>query len=141
MIENVVISSDVSAPEPAKPSNKSRPRILIVDDSGSLREQKINLLSKFGYEVEGVGDGAHGWAALQVRHYDLVITDNTMPRMTGVEMIEKLRAAAMKIPVIMATGFMPIFEFARKPWLKPDVALAIPFSNDQLLQAVKELLR
>jgi CheY-like chemotaxis protein len=141
MIENVVISSDVSAPGPAKPSNKSRPRILIVDDSGSLREQKINLLSKFGYEVEGVGDGAHGWAALQVRHYDLVITDNTMPRMTGVEMIEKLRAAAMKIPVIMATGFMPIFEFARKPWLKPDVALAIPFSNDQLLQAVKELLR
>lgn len=140
MIENVVISSDVSAPEPAKPSNKSRQRILIVDDSSSLREQKINLLSKLGYEVEGVNDGAHGWAVLQVKHYDLVITDNTMPRMTGLEMIEKLRAAEMKIPIIMATGFMPIFEFARKPWLKPDVALAIPFSNELLLHAVKKLL-
>jgi CheY-like chemotaxis protein len=141
MIENVVISSDVPAPALAKPPNKSPRCILVVDDDGAARESKIHLLSSSGYEVEGVSDGAHGWAVLQVKYYDLVITDNTMPRMTGVEMIEKLRAAEMKIPVIMATSFMPIFEFSRKPWLKPDVALAIPFSDEQLLTAVKKVLR
>lgn len=90
--------------------------------------------------VEEARDGADGWEALQTGRYDLVVTDNTMPRMTGVEMIEKLRSARMTAPVIMATGFMPIFAFARKPWLKPDLALTMPFSNDEFLAAVKSIL-
>jgi CheY-like chemotaxis protein len=141
MTENVVISSEVPAPELTQPPIKLRCCILVVDDDGFARKHKINILSGSGYEVEGVNDGADGWAAIQVKDFDLIITDNTMPRMTGIELIEKLRAADMKIPVIMATGFMPIFEFARKPWLKPDAALAIPFSNDLLLMTVKKLLR
>jgi YesN/AraC family two-component response regulator len=93
-----------------------------------------------GFDVEEARDGADGWEALQTGHYDLVITDNTMPRMTGVEMIEKLRSARMTVPVIMATGFLPVFVFSRKPWLKPDAALTIPFSDNDLLTAVKRIL-
>jgi len=111
-----------------------------VDDAGSARQLKVNLLVDSGYDVEEARDGADGWEALQTGHYDLVVTDNTMPRMTGVEMIEKLRSASMTVPVIMATGFMPIFLFARKPWLKPDAALTIPFSNDELLAVIKGIL-
>ena len=60
-------------------------------------------------------------------HYDLAITDNTMPKMTGLEIIEKLRSARMAIPVIMATRSLPLDEIARKPWLKPDAMLQWPF--------------
>jgi CheY-like chemotaxis protein len=129
-----------SSLDPSKRPKSSRHRILVVDDSSSLRQLKVNLLVDSGYDVEEARDGADGWEALQTGHYNLVVTDNTMPRMTGVEMIEKLRAAHMTVPVIMATGFLPIFLFASKPWLKPDAALTMPFTDDEFLAAVKRIL-
>jgi DNA-binding response OmpR family regulator len=63
-----------------------------------------------------------------------------MPKMTGIEMIGKLRSANMAVPVIMATRHLPIQEFVRKPWLKPDAMLQRPFSNDELLMTVKDVL-
>ena len=126
--------------DPAQRQKSSRHRILVVDDTSSDRQLKVNLLVDCGYDVEEARDGADGWEALQTGRYDLVVTDNSMPRMTGVEMIEKLRSARITVPIIMATGFMPIFVFARKPWLKPDAALTIPFSNDEFLAVVKSVL-
>jgi len=55
--------------------------------------------------------------------------------------VEKLRAAAMAIPVIIAARYLPTLEFARKPWLKPVVMLQRPFTNDDLLGAVTKTLR
>ena len=126
--------------DPTQRQKNSRHRILVVDDASSVRQLKVDLLVDCGYDVEEARDGVGGWEALQASHFDLVVTDNTMPRMTGVEMIEKLRSARMTVPVIMATGLMPVFVFARKPWLKPDAALTMPFSNDEFLAAVKSLL-
>jgi two-component system chemotaxis response regulator CheY len=135
------MSIDESIFDPTQLQKSSRQRILVVDDSRDVRRVKVDLLIDAGYDVEDARDGADGWEALQDRHFDLVITDNSMPRMTGVEMIEKLRSARMTIPVIMATGAMPVFIFARKPWLKPDLALVTPISDDELLEAVQRLLR
>jgi CheY-like chemotaxis protein len=118
----------------------SPPRILVVDDERDFRQLATDVLTGSGYEVEAVNDGAAGWEALLTYDYDLIITDNIMPRMQGIEMIEKLRAASMTIPVIMATGLPPMHEFVRRPWLKPDVTLEKPFSNEDLLGAVKKLL-
>jgi DNA-binding response OmpR family regulator len=115
-------------------------RILIVDDDFESRQFSVNLLIASGYEAEGVNDGAAGWEALQTYDYDLVITDNHMPRMTGLEMIEKLNSARMTIPVIMATGKLPMDEFARRPWLKPDAMLQRPFASDDLLGMVRNVL-
>ena len=115
-------------------------RILVVDDNNAVRQFSVAMLVGSGYDVEAVKDGADGWEALQAGNYDLVITDNKMPRMTGIEMIEKLRNAHMTVPVIMATGILPVQEFVRKPWLKPEVMLEKPFSNDDLLGAVKKIL-
>ena len=122
---------------PAKPPR----RILVVDDDNSVRQLTVNVLARSGYDVEGVKDGAAGWESLQANSYDLIVTDNKMPRVTGIEMIEKLRSACMAIPVIMATGCFPTDELARKPWLTPDAMLQRPHSNDDLLAAVKEILR
>jgi CheY-like chemotaxis protein len=134
-----------SAGEPAgapwqRPTNRPH-RILVVDDDSDTRQLSVDVLVGSGYDVDAVIDGAAGWEALQASNYDLTITDNKMPRMTGIEMIEKLRSARMTLPVIMATGHLPMNEFARKPWLKPDATLQRPFSNDDLLEVVIKVLR
>jgi CheY-like chemotaxis protein len=115
-------------------------RILVVDDDRDSRQTSVEVLVASGYEVESANDGAAGWEALQTYDYDLVVTDNHMPRMTGLEMIEKLNSAHMTIPVIMATASLPMDEFARRPWLKPDATLQRPFTNDDLLAMVKNVL-
>jgi len=115
-------------------------RILIVDDDSESRQFSVNLLIASGYDVDGVNDGAAGWEALQTYDYDLVITDNHMPRMTGLEMIEKLNSARMAVLIIMATGNLPLDEFARRPWLKPDAMLQKPFFYDDLLAMVRNVL-
>ena len=116
-------------------------RVLVVDDDRDTRQLSIDVLAGCGYDVDAVTDGAAGWEALQNASYDLTITDNKMPRMTGIEMIEKVRSARMTVPVIMATRHLPMDEFDRKPWLKPDATLQRPFSNDDLLGAVNRVLR
>jgi DNA-binding response OmpR family regulator len=115
-------------------------RILVVDDDNDTRQLSGDGLVDSGYDAEGVKDGAAGWEALQTYDYDLVITDNKMPRMTGIEMIEKLRSARIGVPIIMATGNLPTHEFARRPWLKPTATLERPFSNDDLLETVRNVL-
>ena len=115
-------------------------RILVVDDDNDTRQLSVDVLVEAGYYVESAGDGAAGWEALQVKNYDLVITDNHMPRLTGMEMIAKLRSAHMSIPIILATGTFPANIIAHNPWLKPDAALQRPYSKDDLVATVKKIL-
>jgi DNA-binding response OmpR family regulator len=116
-------------------------RILVVDDDPDTRQLSVDVLVSSEYEVDAAIDGTAGWEALRARHYDLIITDNKMPRMTGVELIEKLRYTRVGLPVIMATSQLPTHIFDRKPWLTPDASLQRPFSNDDLLATVKRVLR
>ena len=136
--ENEPVAESVIAP--VRDGMNSPHRVLVVDDDCAARQFSIQALAGSGYDADGVKDGAAGWEALQTCDYDLVITDNQMPRMTGIEMIAKLRSARMTVPVIMATRCLPTEEFDRKPWLEPDLTLERPFSNDDLLAAVKEIL-
>ena len=82
-------------------------RILLVDDELDIRLLGADLLFHSGYQVDTAGDGESGWEALQARDYDLLITDNKMPKVSGVELVRKLRSARMALPVILATGAMP----------------------------------
>jgi len=119
---------------------KSLPRILLVDDDRNVRQHSVTALTASGYEVEAVQDGAAGWQALQTNTFDLIITDNHMPRMTGLEMIERMRAAHIATPVIMATQNLPTHEFVRNPLLKPKATLQRPFTLDDLLRTIKGVL-
>jgi DNA-binding response OmpR family regulator len=101
----------------------------------------VNVLIDAGYDVESARDGAAGWETLQAKQYDLVITDNHMPRLTGMEMIAKLRSAHMSIAIILATRTFPANIIAHNPWLKPDAALQRPCSSNDLVTAVKKILR
>jgi CheY-like chemotaxis protein len=127
-------------PAIARPQKKSSRRILVVDDDSESRQLKVDLLRSSGYQVEAANDGVAGWEALRTYEYDLVVTDNQMPRMTGLELIKNLEFSHMSIPVIMATGNVPADEFMRRPWLKPEATLQKPFTNNDLLEAIRSVL-
>jgi two-component system alkaline phosphatase synthesis response regulator PhoP len=117
------------------------PRILVADDEAAMRRLIACTLAGSGYHVDAVEDGADAWEALQVKHYDLLITDNHMPKLSGVELIEKLHATSKVLPVIMVTGTLPQEEFTRNPKLQPAATLLKPYTIAELLETVKKVLR
>ncbi|MEQ1862406.1 MAG: hybrid sensor histidine kinase/response regulator [Chthoniobacteraceae bacterium] len=68
-----------------------RKRVLVVDDSLTVRELERKLLEARGYEVEIAVDGMDGWNALRTGDHDLVITDVDMPRLDGIELVSLIR--------------------------------------------------
>jgi two-component system sensor histidine kinase and response regulator WspE len=68
-----------------------RKRVLVVDDSITVREVERKLLENRGYEVDVAVDGMEGWNAVRAGHYDLVISDLDMPRMNGIELVTRIK--------------------------------------------------
>lgn len=68
-----------------------RKRVLVVDDSLTVRELQRKLLDHYGYEVEVAVDGMDGWNALRTGRFDLVVSDVDMPRMDGIELVRRIR--------------------------------------------------
>ena len=116
-------------------------RILLVDDDRGIRQLYADVLARCGYRVDTAQDGASGWRALNAGRYDLLITDNTMPGVTGLDLIKKLRSEDMALPVILASGTVPTEELNRCPWLQLDAVLPKPFSIEELLETVRAVLR
>jgi DNA-binding response OmpR family regulator len=138
-------TSDISRRESASPQlqSQSNPlhRILVVEDDLLILQLNTRMLKRAGYEVDAAEDGAAAWKTLNAASYDLLITDNVMPKITGVKLLEKLRAARMALPVIMATSALPTAVFARCPWLQPNATLLKPYTASEMLRTVKKVLR
>ncbi|WP_256199954.1 response regulator [Verrucomicrobium spinosum] len=75
----------------ATQGRKSRKRVLVVDDSLTVRELVRKLISSKGYVVEVAVDGMDGWNAVRTGNYDLVVTDVDMPRMDGIELVNLIK--------------------------------------------------
>ncbi len=116
-------------------------RILVVDDEPAIRRLNSDLLMEAGYEADAVADGAMAWDTLRRNRYDLLITDNLMPNMSGVELLEKLHACHRFVPVIMATGTIPAEEVKCQPWFRIATLLLKPYTMQELLEAVRNSLR
>lgn len=118
----------------------SRQRILVVDDDDDIRPLIAGVLAGHGYQVDVAVDGAIAWDTLQRNDYDLLLTDYKMPKVTGVELVEKLHAAHMAMPVIMASGTMPMDELKRHPGVHIDALLPKPYTSGELLATVEKVL-
>lgn len=120
-----------------------RKRILVVDDSLTVRELERKLLLNRGYEVAVAVDGMDGWNALRSEDFDLLITDIDMPRMDGIELVTLLRrdTRLQSLPV-MVVSYKDREEDRRRGLdAGADYYLAkASFHDDALLDAVVELI-
>jgi two-component system sensor histidine kinase and response regulator WspE len=93
-IETLVSAGGLSglAPDAQRVAAGKRKRVLVVEDSFTVRELERKLLTNSGYEVEVAVDGMEGWNAVRTGHFDLVITDVDMPRMDGIELVKLIKA-------------------------------------------------
>jgi len=101
-------------------------RILIVDDEESIRETLREILEYEGYEIEEASDGEKAISLLKKFNYDAVLSDIKMPKLDGIEVLERAKSIAPELPFIMISGHGTIetaieatkkgaFDFINKP--------------------------
>ena len=109
-------------------------RILVVDDDEAVRRFIVECLQSLGYSVDEAADGEAGLRVLQGSPPDLIIVDYAMPGMTGVDVVQRARAVAPGVPIILATGYadmeavdrvMPTGSVLRKPFRIAELGLAV----------------
>ena len=126
----------ISAPTPALP--KGTEHVLFIDDEEALVDIGRQMLGRLEYKVEGISDSLAALEEIK-KHphkYDLVITDQTMPNLTGSELAKEILSINPEIPIIMCTGFsetvtaessreIGIKAFLMKPLVLRDLAETI----------------
>jgi two-component system, chemotaxis family, sensor histidine kinase and response regulator WspE len=120
-----------------------RKRVLVVDDSFTVRETERKLLEGGGYEVEVATDGMDGWNAVRTGHYDLILTDVDMPRLDGVELTRLIRqdARLKGMPVVIVSYKDREDDRTRGLEAGADYYLTkASFHDETLLRAVSELI-
>jgi len=120
-----------------------RKRVLVVDDSITVREAERQMLAHRGYTVEVAVDGVDGLNALRRAHFDLVVTDIDMPRLNGFELIRSMRkdGKLAHLPVIIVS--YKDREDDRKLGLEVGASYYLTkasFHDERLLDAVQELI-
>lgn len=113
-------------------------RILLVDDEKAVADMEHRILERLGYRVESRVSSVEALRAFQddPSKYDLLLTDQTMPNMTGVELAKQVLTIRPDMPIILCTGFskhineenakaLGIREFIMKPLIRRDIARCI----------------
>ena len=80
------------------------PKILIIDDEKSIRSTLNEILSYEGFEVVQAQDGAEGLKLVQSDKFDVILSDIKMPKMDGIEVLQKIQEIASDTPVVMISG-------------------------------------
>lgn len=122
---------------------KVQKRVLVVDDSITVREMERKLLQNRGYAVEVAVNGIDGWNATRTGHFDLIITDIDMPRMNGIELVSQLKnhSALKNLPVIIVSYKDREEDRLRGLEVGADYYLTkSSFHDDTLLNAVRDLI-
>lgn len=84
---------------------ESEATVLVIDDDGVIRDLLVTLVTGRGRRVITATDGPAGLAAVRTQQPDLVILDQMMPRMAGMDVLEELRAEGNLVPVVMLTAY------------------------------------
>jgi two-component system, chemotaxis family, sensor histidine kinase and response regulator WspE len=122
---------------------RARKRVLVVDDSLTVRELERKLLDSHGYEIEVAVNGMEGWNAVRTGNFDLVITDIDMPRMDGIELVSLIRKdPSLKSLPVMIVSYKDREEDRRRG-LEAGADYYLTkgsFHDDTLVRAVVDLI-
>ncbi len=117
-------------------------KILLVDDEKPILRMVEQLLSRFGYGVCSYDKSPEAFACFESAPYDfdIVITDMTMPGITGDKLVAKIKTIRPEIPVILCTGFSEKIVDERTNETKPDKVLMKPSGKNEILGSIRMLL-
>lgn len=118
-----------------------RPAILLIDDDASLRRVMEYSLVENGYRVLAAASGEEGLAFLAKEKCDAVVTDITMPGMSGMEVLARVRAADPDLPVIIITAYGTIESAVEAMRLGAYDYITKPFNRDELRITLERALR
>jgi CheY-like chemotaxis protein len=110
-------------------------RILVIEDDREVLDMLVDYLSFLGYVVVSANDGLDGLKKIKSESYDLVITDLTMPYVSGIGLISVIKRDHPSVPVIAITGYGPYAkELAQEK--RADCVISKPFVIQDLKDAV-----
>lgn len=117
-------------------------RVLIADDDEDIRMLIEMRLRREGHDVVPVADGQAAWEALLADRFDLAILDNSMPRLTGVEVAARCRdeVALAGLRILMVTAFVQEHDVQQGLDAGADHYMTKPFSLQDLSAQVSRLL-
>jgi PAS domain S-box-containing protein len=131
-------SAVASEHEGSPVANREAKRVLLVDDEEMLAELGKQGLERYGFDVEVYCDSREAMSAFarNPAHYDLVVTDQTMPYLTGVHLAKGIMDIRPEIPIVLLTGFsedidevgaqsMGLYAFMRKPFIVGDLVTVL----------------
>jgi two-component system response regulator MprA len=116
-------------------------RVLVVDDEPAVRQALDRALRFEGYETEMAGDGLGALSAIAERPADAVVLDVAMPRLDGLEVCRRLRAAGDPTPILLLTARVAVSERVAGLDAGADDYLVKPFALEELLARLRALLR
>ncbi len=116
-------------------------RILLVEDEKELSRALAKMLTKDGYDVDCVYDGADGLSFSATGMYDLILLDVMMPKMNGFEVLSAIRSKKLETPVIMLTALNDEHDKIYGLDKGADDYVSKPFSFDELSARIRAVLR
>lgn len=120
---------------------KQAQRILLADDDAAFRTAMKTLLEREGYAVVEAANGAEAISRCGAERFDLVITDLSMPRQDGMQLVDGLKALAQRVPVIVITAFGEWDSYAEAIGKGVVAYLDKPVKKDEVLASVRAALR
>jgi PAS domain S-box-containing protein len=133
---------EVASADIAAPLLTGSGRILVVDDEKYVVEILKEMLEKLGYQVTARYSSTDALGAFQAQHehFEMVITDQTMPQMTGTELAKEFLKIRPDIPIILCTGFSEMVDEAKARKIGIKAFLMKPVALQQLAQQMQRLL-
>jgi two-component system response regulator PhoP len=116
-------------------------RVLLVEDQDELRGQLLELLQRHDYIVEACGDGMEGLYLAQKYNYDVAVIDLGLPRVSGLEIIRKIREEGRDYPVLILTARADWKDKVEGLAAGADDYLVKPFHVQELLARLEAMLR
>ena len=115
--------------------------ILLVDDDANLSTVLADYLRSKNYIIETAANGKEAWELIAIKHYDMVISDITMPKMNGFELLKLIRSQHTELPVIILSAKTDRDDVIRAYELGCDDYMTKPFSMDILICKIEAVLR
>jgi CheY-like chemotaxis protein len=121
---------------------KAAEHVLFVDDEAALVRLGTRQLMRYGYRVTGHTDPQQALAAFLAapESFDAIVTDMSMPAMSGLELVRQVKAVRPDIPVVMTTGYLPREDQALPPAAGVSEVILKPDNIDQLAAALERQL-